>query len=235
MTTAKQFTTMPHKHQQHTDDAHLPLAVKVANTLRARILRGELAGGTRLVESTLSEELGVSRVPVREALRLLSVQGLVVIAPRRGATVSLMGETQIREMLEVRATLEALNAQLAAQRHDSEQLVMLRAILEEAAQLKQTNDIARYIAINARFHEVLDQLANNTVLQEMMRPLRARTAMLFAVKDDAHIIRSCEEHESILKAVVAGDKELAALLARRHVYHAAGHIGALLAKTDDNE
>lgn len=208
----------------HVDDDHSPLTVKVANDVRARILSGELAGGTRLIESKLSHELGVSRVPVREALRLLAIQGLVVIAPRRGATVCLMGEAQIREMLEVRATLEALNAQLAAKRRDPDELAALQAMLDEATQLNGTQDIAQYVAMNARCHTVLGQLANNTLLQDMMRPLRERTAMLFDVKDNAHIVRCCEEHIAILTAVVNGDQELAALLARRHVYNAATHI-----------
>lgn len=217
---------------EQTEDDHSPLTIKVANGLRTRILNGEFAGGTRLIESKLSQALGVSRVPVREALRLLAVQGLVVIAPRRGATVSLMGDAQIKEMIEVRATLEALNAQLAAQRRDPGQIDMLRALLADAAKLASTDDIAQYVAMNARFHDVLGQLANNTLLQDMMRPLRARTAMLFDVKDAGHIVQSCQEHQAILQAVVAGDKELAALLARRHVYHAAGAPGQTLKETD---
>ena len=222
--TANDLATMSHIHTAHAEDDHAPLTIKVANDLRSRILSGELAGGTRLIESRLSDAMGVSRVPVREALRLLAIQGLVVIAPRRGATVCLMGEAQIKEMLEVRATLEALNAQLAAQRRDPDELAALQAMLKEAAQLNGTQDIAQYVDMNARCHTVLGQLANNTLLQDMMRPLRERTAMLFEVKDDAHIVRSCEEHIAILTAVVNGDKELAALLARRHVYNAAGHM-----------
>lgn len=213
---------MPPLRAEYTEDTHSPLTIKVANDLRARILKGELGAGTRLVESRLSGLLGVSRVPVREALRLLAMQGLVEVTPRRGATVTALNEEQVREMLEVRATLEALNAQLAAQRRDPVELDALQQLLDEASQLGISDDIGHYVAMNARCHAVLGQLARNSLLQDMMRPLRERTAMLFDIKDHGHIRRACQEHIGIIAAVLAGDGELAALLARRHVTNAAG-------------
>lgn len=204
-----------------THDQDAPLTVNIAQQLRTRILNGEFAGGTRLIESTLSATFGVSRVPVREALRLLAVQGLVVITPRRGATVCLMGEEQIREMIEVRATLETLNAQLAAQRRSAVQCQTLAALLAEVAVLDMQCQ-AQLVAVNEQFHRIVDQLAHNTLLQDMMRPLRQRTSMFFGIKDTRQMIRDCHEHVAIGRAIVDGDKELAAILARRHVYSAAG-------------
>ena len=104
-------------HALKLGEAHAPLTSLIARTIRERILDGTLAPGDRLVEARLSEEFGVSRVPVREALRALAADGMVTIEPRRGASVTTYSPELIRELVEVRATLEALNAKLAARRN----------------------------------------------------------------------------------------------------------------------
>lgn len=206
---------------------HAPLTKLVLAALRERILSGELAPGERLVEGRLSEELGVSRMPVREALRALAAEGIVVIEPRRGATVTSFTPEQIREMVEVRATLEALNAKLAARRHDPAQIAKLERILAEGTRLTNGDDLARISALNLDFHEALGSVAANSVLQEMMRSLRERTALFFTVNNRERMRQNWEEHAAILRAVVAGDAELASLLAARHVYSAAELPAAL--------
>lgn len=200
---------------------HAPLTKLVLKELRERILSGALAPGERLVEGRLSEELGVSRMPVREALRALAAEGIVVIEPRRGATVTSFTGEQIREMVEVRATLEALNAKLAARRHDPAQIAKLERILAEGTRLTSEDDLTRISALNLEFHEALGHVAANSVLQEMMRSLRERTALFFTVNNRERMRQNWEEHAAILRAVVAGDAELASLLAARHVYSAA--------------
>ena len=95
-------------------DQHLPLSAAICGELRARILSGKFPIGHRLVEGRLSTEMGVSRIPIREALRALAAEGLVTIEPRRGASVSLLSDQAAHDMVEVRATLEGLNAKLAA-------------------------------------------------------------------------------------------------------------------------
>src|SRR3954466_14937071 len=107
---------------------HAPLNKVVADAIRERILAGDFEPGERLAEERLSEELGVSRMPVREALRALAAEGIVTLGRRRGASVTTYSEQQIRELVEVRATLESLNAKLAARRHDPGQIRELEAI-----------------------------------------------------------------------------------------------------------
>ncbi len=200
---------------------HSPLTKLVTTTLRDRILNGEIAVGERLIEGRLSEELGVSRMPVREALRELAAEGIVTIEPRRGASVAIYTEEQKRELVEVRATLEALNAKLAARRHDPQQIAELEAILQEGADMMVDEDPALLIRQNFRFHEALGRVAGNSVLQDMVRSLRDRTAMLFARVSRARAHQNWQEHAAILRAVIEGDGELAALLSARHVYNAA--------------
>lgn len=200
---------------------HSPLTHLVVTALRERILGGAIPPGERLVEGRLSEELGVSRMPVREALRQLAAEGLVTIEPRRGASVTSFSADQVRELVEVRATLEGLNAKLAAKRHDPAQIAELERILEEGTLLAESEDVATTTLMNQRFHDALGNIAANSVLRDIMRSLRDRTALLFAPINRVRGKQNWEEHAAILRAVIKGDAELAALLATRHVYNAA--------------
>lgn len=201
--------------------SHSPLFALVTDKLRERILKGQYAPGERLVENKLSIELGVSRIPVREALRALAAEGLVLIEPRRGASVATLSPHVAREMVEVRATLEGLNAKLAAQRRDPALIAELEAVLREGMDAAAQGRADELIELNTRFHEVLGNIAANSVLQEMMRSLRERTAALFGPANAVRARQNWDEHAQILQAVIAGDADLAALLAARHVYSAA--------------
>ena len=203
-------------------ELHSPLTQLVVEKLRSQILSGALAGGERLVEGRLSEELGVSRMPVREALRKLAAEGLVSIEPRRGASVISYSDDQVRELVEVRATLEGLNAKLAAKRHDESKMSELKSILDEGMRRAGSADALTLMQLNERFHDALANIAANSVLRDMMRSLRERTAMLFAPLNKGRGKETWDEHAAILRAVIAGDAELAAFLATRHVYSAAG-------------
>lgn len=202
---------------------HSPLTSLIVKALRDRILSGDLPSGHRLVEVKLSEELGVSRMPVREALRVLAAEGLVNIEPRIGASVTTYTAAQAREMVEVRATLEALNAKLAARRKDPQQITELQRILAEGVALSQSGDASQLAEKNRQFHDVLGNVAANSVLNDMMRSLRERTSLLFSPfnQQPGRAQQNWEEHAAILRAVIAGDSELASLLAERHVYNAA--------------
>ncbi len=202
-------------------EAHAPLTSLIARTIRERILAGTLVPGERLVEARLSEELGVSRVPVREALRALAADGVVTIEPRRGASVTTYSPELIQELVEVRATLEALNAKLAARRHNPELIARLQQIVSQGAEIAKAADPKQLHDDNASFHEALAGIAANSVLRDMVRSLRERTAPIFAPHSRKRARENWEEHAAIVRAVVAGDAELAGLLAARHVYSAA--------------
>ncbi|WP_151446420.1 GntR family transcriptional regulator [Lacisediminimonas profundi] len=200
---------------------HLPLFALIRDTLRQRILSGELANGERLVETKLSEEMGASRIPVREALRALAAEGLVTIEPRRGACVAFYSDEVARDLIEVRATLEGLNAKLAAQRRTDKSMAELKQVLELGITAAQGNDAALLVELNTRFHELLATAAGNDVLTDMMRSLRDRTAMLFTSSHTVRSRQNWEEHAQVLHAVISGNAELAALLAAQHVHNVA--------------
>jgi DNA-binding GntR family transcriptional regulator len=201
--------------------SHSPLTRLVVDALRERILDGSFPPGERLVEGRLSEQLGVSRMPVREALRQLAAEGIVTIEPRRGATVTEFSEEQVRDLVEVRATLEGLNAKLAARRHDAQKIAELQGILAEGAGLAEAGDPMALVRLNERFHDALANIGSNSVLRDMMRSLRDRTALLFAPLNRGRGKQNWDEHAAVLRAVIDGDAELASLLATRHVYNAA--------------
>jgi DNA-binding GntR family transcriptional regulator len=200
---------------------HSPLNKLVADRIRERILAGEFQPGERLAEERLSEELGVSRMPVREALRALASEGIVTLEPRRGASVTVYTDEQIQELVEVRATLESLNAKLAAKRHDPKQIAELERILAAGSRITEKTDPAVIQENNNQFHGALERIAANSVLMNIVRSLRDRTALIFAKQSRARVRQNWEEHASIVRAVIAGDSELAALLAARHVHNAA--------------
>jgi DNA-binding GntR family transcriptional regulator len=206
---------------------------KVASDrIRGRILDGTLKPGERLVEDRLSIELGVSRVPVREALLGLSREGLVRLEPRRGASVAEVTPKIVDELVEVRALLEGLNARLAARRHDPKIVALLRDTLKRgnaAATDGAQDELSR---LNAEFHERLTEASRNSVLADTMRSLRERTGLAFALNSRLRARDDWQEHAEILAAVIAGDEELAALLATRHVHNAAAAFAKAHPATD---
>jgi DNA-binding GntR family transcriptional regulator len=202
------------------------LSKVVSEQIRDLILGGKLKPGERLIEDRLSAELGVSRVPVREALRGLSAEGLVRLEPNRGASVAEITPQIVNELVEVRALLEGLNARLAAQHHDPEIIAQLRDTLDRGnAAAQSTNEqLAR---LNAEFHERLSEASRNSVLSDVMRSLRERTSLAFAINGRSRAREDWLEHAGILEAVIAGDGDLAALLATRHVHNAAAAFARL--------
>jgi len=197
-----------------------PLGQVVVDALREAILLAKYKPGERLVEDRLAGDMGVSRVPIREALRVLATEGLVEIAPRRGATVAALSRDAAREMIEVRATLEGLNARLAARRRPPETAAGLEGVLDTGNRAAAKGDAATLHALNARFHDLLANAGGNLVLGEIMRTLRTRTTPFFATMSRKRAKEIWEEHAAIVSAVIVGDEELAELLAARHVTNA---------------
>jgi DNA-binding GntR family transcriptional regulator len=206
----------------------------VSERIRGLILDGSLKPGERLVEDRLSAELGVSRVPVREALRSLSAEGLVRLEPRRGATVVKVTPEIVAELVEVRALLEGFNARLAARRHDPAIVAQLQVTLERGNEASKDGSAESLSRLNAEFHERLGDASRNSVLLDVMRGLRERTSLAFVLNSRARAREDWKEHARILEAVITGDEELAALLATRHVQNAATAFAESHAAANDD-
>lgn len=220
-TNAADHSSGAHAANERIGEQHSPLFAVIRDRLRARILSGEFRPGARLVEGKLSAEMAVSRIPVREALRALAAEGLVTIEPRRGARVSVLSDDLAYDMVEVRAALEGLNAKLAARRRNNATIERLQEILQQGNDAVNAGDLKRCQLLNAQFHETLATVANNAVLTDIMRSLRDRTALVFAPSNIRRIRENWSDHAQILNAVIAGNGELASLLATQHVHNAA--------------
>jgi len=193
----------------------------VADALRRAILAGRYKPQERLVEDRISADLGVSRVPVREALKVLAGEGLVDLKPRRGAWVTAVSADITRDLVEVRAKLEGMNARLAARRREPDILEQLRHVLERGNAAAERGVAEELTGLNSEFHDLLARAGSNSVLFDIMRSLRDRTNLVFAANSAHRAREDWSEHSAILSAVISGDEELAELLATRHVLNAA--------------
>ena len=209
------------------------LSKVVSEQIRGQILDGRFKPGERLVEDRLSAELGVSRVPVREALRVLSTEGLVRLERNRGASVAEVTPELVAELVEVRTLLEALNARLAARHHDPEIVTALQETLKRGNAAAQSGSPEQLARLNSEFHERLAEASRNSVLCDIMRSLRERTSLAFALNGRNRAREDWKEHAGILAAVIDGDEELAALLASRHVQKAAAAFAKAQQEADE--
>lgn len=200
-------------------DDFLPLRDVVFKTLRKAILTGELKPGERLMEIHLANRLGVSRTPIREAIRKLELEGLVTMIPRRGAEVAQITEKSMKDVLEVRRALDALCAELACDRISEEEMEKLEeacAGFEKATETGDTTVIAKAdvalhdIIVAATGNQRLVQLVNN--LAEQMYRYRFEY-----IKDKSQHERLIEEHKMIYESIRAKDKKAAAAAARMHI------------------
>ena len=151
---------------------YLPLRDVVFNTLRQAILKGELKPGERLMEIQLAQRLGVSRTPIREAIRKLELEGLVVMIPRKGAEVAKITEKSMRDVLEVRRALEELAIQLACGRITKEEIAVLENNANEFKKATKTKDLVEMAEADEAFHAVIYNATKNDRLIYILNNLR---------------------------------------------------------------
>ena len=200
---------------------YLPLRDVVFKTLREAILKGDLAPGERLMEIKLANQLGVSRTPIREAIRKLELEGLVVMVPRKGAEVEKITEKYLRDVIEVRASLEELAISLACERITDEKIAELKDALEQFRTVIKGKDVTKIAQMDVAFHDVIFEATQNARLVQMVNNLREQMYRyrLEYLKDFSTHSRLDEEHVKIFEAVSARDIERATALIREHIYN----------------
>ena len=192
-------------------DEYLPLRDVVFNTLRNAILTGELSPGERLMEIKLADKLGVSRTPIREAIRKLELEGLVVNTPRKGAEVANISAEDLRDVLEVRRSLEVLAISLACEKMTEETLELLYENIDafkHSIDAKATSDIA---SVDVTFHDIIyKSTGNNRLIQILNNISEQMYRYRFEyIKNKESWNRLVEEHMNIYEAIKNRDKELA--------------------------
>ena len=198
---------------------NLTLWQRVYDQLRVGILEGELEPGTELAEVALSEQLGVSRGPIREAISRLAAEGLVSVRPRRGAVVRSLSKEEFLELYQVREALERMAVQLAVPRLTETQLNELAALNEVMNASAAHDDIGGFFEANVAFHTRLLEASGNGTLQEVYRQLLGQLGRyrLRSLTLRGNLQRSVSEHAAILRAAKRGDADRAAQLMAEHI------------------
>ncbi len=184
---------------------------QVAERLRTRIFSHDLAPGSWIDEQALAQEYGISRTPLREALKVLASEGLVILKPRRGCYVTELSEQDLDEVFPVMALLEGRVAEEAARRLTSADFSRLQAIHDELEQHAATNDADRFFDANQRFHSALQEIAGNRYLSQLIDDARKviKLTRRDSLRLDGRLRQSLAEHRDILDALRRGDSGLA--------------------------
>ena len=200
-------------------DAYLPLRDVVFNTLREAILKGELKPGERLMELQLAAKLGVSRTPIREAIRMLEQEGLAVTIPRKGAEVAKMTEKDMEDVLQIRDALDELAASIACEQMTKEQLDTLTETMHEFEESTKSKDLKKIAAADVKFHDIIYQATGNPKLVNMLNNLREQMYRyrLEYIKDADKRQILMVEHEHILKALTLRHIQEAKMAVREHI------------------
>ena len=195
------------------------LYLQVAERLRSRIFAHELEPGGWIDEQTLAEEYGISRTPLREALKVLASEGLVTLKPRRGCYVTELTEQDLDEIFPVMAILEGRCAFEATEKAGAADLKRLKAIHAELEKHAAAGDADRFFEANQEFHLTLQQLAGNRWLNQMIEDMRKvlKLRRRDSLRLEGRIIESVAEHRAIMDACLGRDPEAAEQRMRAHL------------------
>lgn len=198
---------------------HRPLREMVYEELKMQILTGAIVPGTRMMEVELAKEIGVSRTPIREAIRKLEKEGLVTIEPRRGAYASQISTEDMVEILEVRQNMEGLAAFFAASRMKPEQLAELKDVSNKYNTAVCEGNMENMIKHDTRFHRIIVESCNNKILEQMIEQLQELVLRFRYIYYDnfRRAENMPEEHKMIMDAIENGDADAARDAADVHI------------------
>jgi DNA-binding GntR family transcriptional regulator len=191
----------------------------VVEHLRSFITEGVLAPGKKLNERELCETLGISRTPLREALKVLAVEGLIEINPNRGASVARMSELEIRETFELMSGIEAFAGELACERITAQELEEIKALHYAMVVSKNQNDLAGYYHRNRAIHDLINLAARNSALRQVYLSLNRRIQALRYLSNQQapKWDRALHDHEEMIEALQARDGQRLSNILRHHL------------------
>jgi DNA-binding GntR family transcriptional regulator len=187
--------------------------------LRGMILDGNLKPGDKIAERQLCERFGVSRTPLREALKVLAAEGLVELLPQRGAIVAQISEDDIRELFPIMAALESLAGELACECATDADIARVQALHAQMIKAYRSGHEGHYLRLNRRIHEAIFDIAGNETLANMYQQIltRMHSHRFIVRKSEANWKNAVDDHEEIIEALAARDKRRLPRLLRKHV------------------
>jgi len=210
---------------------------QIAQELRNAIQTGELKPGERLVERTLASQMGVSHIPIREALSKLADEGLVDRTPRRGARVAALSEKDLAEISSLRTVLEQFVASRVQAEWSEASERALRDIVKSMVESSHAGDVSTMFALDRKFHETLWELADHRILMSTVAQLRGRINGFLRAANDAlttaELAAHAESHFDIVDAIASGDEDRVRVEIARHIELAAERIRISPADSDD--
>lgn len=219
----------------------LPQQTTIADTvyvaIRDAICDGSLAPGERITQDDIADRLGVSRQPVGQALLLLKAQGFVSVAGRRGVVVAPLSVETVRDIYEIRGSLDELAARLAARRADRDKVAAGREILQRGKRLAFAGDVRELVKADMEFHEFVYELSGNALIRQALASdwHHLRRVMADVIGEGSYRKTLWREHEAILEAIGEGDGERAAALSRQHVEVASAALRGKLERKLEEE
>lgn len=198
---------------------YLPLRDVVFRTLREAILKGELKPGERLMELQLASKLGVSRTPIREAIRMLEQEGLAVTLPRKGAEVAKMTEKDMEDVLQIRESLDELAVQAACDKITGQQLADLELVMENFENAVQAEDLTKIVEFDVAFHDLIYEATDNPKLVAILNNLREQIYRYRVeyLKEKHNYPTLVKEHKEIVTALKKRDKSSVTDAMRDHI------------------
>lgn len=215
-------------------NAYLPLRDVVFNTLREAILKGELKPGERLMELQLAAKLGVSRTPIREAIRMLEQEGLAVTIPRKGAEVAKMTEKDMEDVLQIREALDELAASIACEQISEEELKELRQTMREFEEHTKSGNLKMIAEADVKFHDIIYKATGNPKLVSMVSNLREQMYRYRVeyLKDEKNYPVLVKEHSEIVEGLSGKDKGKVTDAMHKHVKNQVTAVKEMIREQD---
>ena len=202
------------------------LSQKVYRILKTRIIKGDLKPGEKLLENKIAEQLGVSRTPIREALRELAAEGFVKMSPNQGVVVSNVSVKDIQEVLQIRGVLEGLAARLAAKLINGEEIKELEKFLKQMEHYTNKGNALAFSEMDAEFHELILNICGNNRLIQIHKNLSDQTHRyrIRSLSIPGRLKDSLNEHQEIVEALKRKDSEKADRVSQEHVKNVVANI-----------
>lgn len=212
------------------ENAYLPLRDVVFQTLRDAILKGKLKPGERLMEMHLANKLGVSRTPIREAIRMLEKEGLAVTVPRKGAMVANMTEKDLENVLEIRDALDELSVRTACMRATDEDFSNLKKAMGAFEKACKGNDVRLIVDRDEKFHDIIYRMTDNEKLIEIIGNLREQMYRYRYeyVKDRANYSVLVDEHKKILDGLKERNVDFVQNIMHQHLANQVNAVRSLI-------